>query len=162
MNVRLTYHERKMAWIVGAWRHESAESSGRKNKHGADPEKSLRNHALGAAGEMVVAKAIGVYWIPSVNTFKLPDVGAVQVRCRSGDSDKHELIVRDDDSPDEVFVLVASRGDGEFRVRGWIKGVDARVRDWRKAHGGREEAWFVPHANLHPMSLLSGMTPQPR
>lgn len=103
---------------------------------------------------MAVAKLMGIYWPGSVNTFKAHDLPGLEVRTRSEHA--YELIVREDDDPDTLFVLVTGKCP-EYYVRGFIKGSDAFSRpQWLRDHGGREPAYFIPHASLSPTELLMG------
>ncbi len=115
------------------------------------------DHVLGVCGEMVVCKLLGVYWEPTVNTFKAPDIGnRMQVRTRRRHS--YDLLVRDDDPDDDVFVLVTG-GPRDFVVRGWLDGETAKQERWRQAHGNREPAFFVPQQWLRDIESLVALAP---
>jgi hypothetical protein len=147
--VVLNEHELDLAGGVGVRRQVSALAAGRKDRHGMKPEDGWKVHVEGACGELAVAKYLGKYWDGSVDTFRrLPDLGNVEIRTRS----KHyyELIIRRDDDPEKFYVLVTGIAP-RYRVRGWIKGADARNSDWLRSHGNREEAWFVPTSQLQAM-----------
>lgn len=144
IEVRLTPIEVAVAAMVGVNRQNTAIRDGRPDRHGFEGP-GWNVHIEGAAGEMAVAKALGIYWPCAVNTFKMPDVGRLQVRTRS--DKKYDLIVRHCDSPHEVFVLVIGRVP-TFEVVGWIKGVDAQRDEWLQDYGGRPPAWFVPQKAL--------------
>jgi hypothetical protein len=136
-----------MAASVGLRRQVSAVASNLEERHGIDPDDGWRVHIEGACGELAVAKFLGRYWDGSVDTFRsLPDLGNVEIRTRS----KHvyDLIVRGDDDPQKFYVLVTGRAPF-YRVRGWIKGEEARKDEWLQSYGGREEAWFVPASALN-------------
>ena len=131
----------------GANRNLVSMKDGRKAAHGllaSDP--GWNNHIHGMCGEMAVAKVLGVYFEPTINTFKKADIGdSVQVKTRT--SHTYDLIVRRDDCDAHWFVLVTGVGF-EFRVWGAILGKDARRAEYLKDHGNRERAWFVPKENL--------------
>ena len=124
-----------------------------KHKHGfynssLDP---LCINVQGAIGEIVVAKAQNLYFMPTVNTFKAADIGSnVQVRLRT----KHEwqMIVRDDDDPDHIFVHVTGSGP-VYCIRGWAYGKDVMKPEYRQNHGNRIESWFVPEEALKPFQI---------
>lgn len=152
MKVTLTLEECKIAYATAIDRQADAMRRGLRGKHGADDdlELSIGLHLTGAAGEIAVAKALGVYWAPSVGTFKAPDLGSnVQVRTRTNDS--HDLIVRSDDSSSDYFVLVIGRLP-VFRIVGWILGADAKREQWVQMHGGRPPAYFIPQSELTPIN----------
>lgn len=153
MTVTLTESEMLQAVHVGALRQIAAIRKKLRDRHGAHPHLSWELHIQGACGELAVAKATGRYWPASVNTFKQDgDIGlSLQVRTRT--LDKYDLIVRDDDRDDDVFVLVTGLPP-TMRVRGWLYGKEAKQNVYRASHGDRDEAYFVPARNLHGMSTL--------
>jgi hypothetical protein len=109
-------------------------------------------HVEGACGELAFAKALNVYWAGTVNVYKDADVGAnIQIRTRS--KANYDLLIRSDDSDDEVFVLVTGTAP-TFRVVGWILGRDAKQGCWEQTHGNRPPAFFVPQSELRPISEL--------
>lgn len=151
--VTLTPAELLMCAHVGCMRQNAAVKDGRSNRHGRGEGGEYDDHIRGACGEYAAAQALGIPWRATVNTFKAPDLEhdglAYEVKTRSRHD--YELIVRDDDDPGRVFVLVTTETWLEYHVHGCIEGDRARRREWRKAHGGREAAWFVPQAALHPV-----------
>jgi hypothetical protein len=151
MRVVLTWNEVAVAAIVGMRRHIEALRAGRGDAFGRSDGDGWSAHIEGACGELAVAKSAGVYWAPSVNTFRAGgDVGRWQVRTRTRDD--YELLIRDNDRDDAEFVLVRGRAP-TFDVIGWIFGRDAKRDAWSKTHGGRPAAFFVPDCELLPMAL---------
>jgi hypothetical protein len=138
---------------LGVIRMYESHNHGGKHKHGfynsnLDP---LCINVQGAIGEIVVAKARNLYFMPTVNTFKAADIGNnVQVRLRT----KHEwqMIVRDDDDPDHIFVHVTGSGP-VYCIRGWAYGKDVMKPEYRQNHGNRIESWFVPEEALKPFQI---------
>ena len=102
--ITLSQRELSIAAQVGCARHIAAISNGRENAHGLGKANAWNLHIEGCAGEMAAAKALGYYWTPSVNTFKIGgDIGeAIQVRTRSKHT--YELIIRPDDRDGDTFV----------------------------------------------------------
>lgn len=99
---------------------------------------------IGAIAEMAVAKYLGVYWEPTVNTFKAADVAGLQVRASQ--LENACLIVRPGDSKDDTYVLVIV-GDNQCRIAGWCFGLFAMVdKHWRG------DAWWVPQEDLAELS----------
>ena len=146
--VVLTWSEMMQAAMCGAMRNIAAMRDGRQPAprvpHSA--ENTWTIHIEGAAGEMAFAKHAGFYWGATVNSFKLPDVGAIQVRTRSRHS--YDLIIRRGDCDDDVFVLVTGIAP-RFVIRGWIGAREAKSHpEWIQTHGEGEAAWFVPQAAL--------------
>lgn len=149
IEVSLSKMEALMAVNVGLMRHFSSLFAGRADKHGAREAWDL--HIEGACGELAVAKVTGAYWDAAIDVFKRPDVGGLQVRTRSRHD--YELIVRVNDRDSDRFVLVTGRCP-RYVIRGFIVGADAKQQRWLKAHGDREEAYFVPHDALTPLTAL--------
>ena len=104
MKVKLTKSEMFFAAMIGVMRNIEALEHDRKDKHGHDgPGWNIQ--VEGACGEMASAKAQGLYWDGSVNTFKDgDDICGCQVRTRS--KSHYELIIRKDDNPQAIFNLV--------------------------------------------------------
>lgn len=149
MNVTLTWYEVALAGGVGIRRYAEAVRRSRLDKYGFSGH-PLMVHVEGALGEMAYAKAAGVYWDGSVDTFKHGgDVGAVHVRTRSRHD--YDLIVRADDDPDAIYVLVTGSCPS-YLVRGWIRGRDAHRDEWQQRYGSRPPAFFVPAELLNPFT----------
>jgi hypothetical protein len=115
-----------------------------------------------AYGEFAVAKFLGLPEPDGVNTWHAPDVGdRIQVRSigitepGGPPPETKSLIVRPNDSPHHVFVLVwvdmtAARETRDCRILGFMEGGDAQLHAW-----WREDAWFVPQSALRPASELA-------
>lgn len=152
--VKLSIPELYTAANIGVLRQIESVRKGLPDKHGFDGMNGWSVHIDGAAGEIAVAKCLGTYWGGSCNTFKTEgDVGKLEVRTRS--KDYYDLIVRDDDRDDSIFVLVIHPTGREYTVVGWITGRDAKQNKWRKDYGGRPPAYFVPQSELRDISELT-------
>lgn len=151
MKITLTKGEMFLAAQNGTLRVIESIIKGLQDRHGFDgPGWDI--NVEGAAGEIAAAKALGTYWGGTVNTFKsMGDVGDLEVRTRS--KDYYELIVREGDNSNAIFILVTGQSPN-YNVVGWIKASDAKQKRWRKTHGGRPPAYFVPHENLRPLEEL--------
>lgn len=149
--VTLTWHECAMAAVVGNLRYLSSIKQGRVGRHGFSGGK-WTEHIEGACGEYALAKYLGVHWDGSVDAFDRADVGRLEVRTRR----RHDwdLIVRLDASDSSPFVLVTGSAP-QFRVRGWIRGCDAKREAWLSNHGNYATAYFVPASALRSMSDLN-------
>ncbi len=151
MNVSLEWFEVSRAALVGVSRNVEAMRKGYRQKLRGKDE-SWERHVLGALGECAFAKATNRYWSGSVNTFKAADVGDnIQIRTRSQHA--YDLIVRDDDRDDDVYVLVTG-GPTDFTLHGWMRCSDAKSPKFKANYGNYGEAYFVPKSALHPMDPL--------
>lgn len=148
--VTLTWHEVLMASEIGRTRQLEAIRRYRADRHGFAGA-GWSEHIEGACGELAVAKSLGVYWDGAINTFSREDLPDLQVRTRSRHD--YDLIVRPQDSDDHIWVLVTGKCP-TYRVRGWIRGRDAKQPLWERTHGDRPPAYFVPALELYPMDEL--------
>ena len=94
-----------------------------------------------ACSELAVAKLTGKYWSGSVNTFKSPDVGGLQVRHTLHNDGC--LIVGSHDADNEWYVLVVGRVP-VFSICGKILGREAK----KEHHREDDTSWFVPQGAL--------------
>lgn len=109
-------------------------------------------HIEGACGEAAAAQATGRFWPGSIGTYRNgTDVMGFEVRTRS--QPDWDLIIRDDDADDRVFVLVTGRAP-LFNVCGWILAKDGKLPQYLRAYGNRAPAYFVPQSALNPMATL--------
>jgi hypothetical protein len=116
------------------------------------------NHIEGACGELAVAKLLNIYWPASVDTFlEVPDVGCLEVRTRRQDT--YDLLVRDQDSDDRIYVHVTGVIP-VFTVWGWMWGGEAKHDRWKRSYAERPDAYFIPSKHLKPMRKLIDMIEQ--
>ncbi|NBW09696.1 MAG: hypothetical protein EBR82_16900 [Caulobacteraceae bacterium] len=148
--IELAWYEVHMATSVANLRQIMALRDGRQDAHGfaGDP---WRVHMEGACGEMALAKFLGVYWSGSVDAFRLPDVGSLQVRTRS--SHEYDLIVRHADSDESRYVLITGQAP-RYVIHGWMLGKDAKQSHYYKTYGDRPGAFFVPQSDLRDITLI--------
>lgn len=142
IEITLSPAELACARTVAALRHYSAQLRGSRDAHGLERQTSDDAHYAGVCAEMAAAKALGLYWPASVNSYKAPDLMPDwQVRGRSRHD--YELIVRRDDPDEHRYVLVTGLAP-KLVVRGWLWGREAKREEWLRTHGGRPAAYFVP------------------
>lgn len=155
LKVQLTPFEVAMAAQVGCRRQIESLIKGLKPAYGASPEGAWSIHIEGACGEIAVAKAMGVYWDGSVNTFGKPDIVGSSLQIRTRSKENYDLIVRTKDKDDEVMVLVTGIAP-IFEIRGWMVARDAKQHRFLQTYGGRDAAYFVPSKELKPIEELAG------
>ena len=151
--IALTSSELEMGAACGVSRNVSSIIAGRKNAHGKSEDTPNWNiHIEGALGEIAVARYLNIFWSPTVNTFRAPDLGKnLQVRTRS--SHDYDLIVRPTDSDTDLFVLVTGIAP-IYTIWGYIQGQDAKKEELVKDYGSRPKAFFVPKKLLIPIEIL--------
>lgn len=156
VRVSLSWHEVSFAAQVGITRQLHALRDSRPDAFGRGAEEGWSDHIEGACGELAAAKALAIYWEPTVNTFKTGgDVGRHQVRTRSRSD--YQLLVRQSDPDDALFILVRGRAPS-LTVVGWMRGRDAKRAEWSKTHGGRPAAFFVPDDELQDIANIRDTT----
>ena len=151
MEVTLTVPEMNLA-LQSAWLRIMVSTAKGLNAATTKPRPFLtriKEEVVGAVAEVAVAKAVGGFFVPSVNTFhRVPDI-LHDVEVRATDDRNGRLIVRDNDSNDRRYLLVTTDGLNSTIV-GWMTGGDAKQDHWRANPGGYRESWFVPQHALRP------------
>lgn len=105
----------------------------------------------GAIGELAVAKSLGVYWHPTVNEGKSPDVAGYQVRATN--RSPGYLIIRPASVKNEVYIFCTIKFP-IVKICGWMWLVDAKVPAFlRKADDKGPEAHWVPQSKLMRTTL---------
>ena len=149
IEISLTKEDMEWADRIATNRQDEAVKAGKRDSHGFNGIDGLNKHKLGAAGELAVAKALGVIWDATVNTYKAPDLGeCVQVRTRS--KHDYDMLVRANDKDDEVFIHVTGQPPNLI-VHGWLYGKDAKQEKWKQNYGNRPSAYFIPTSELNQL-----------
>lgn len=151
MKITLTIGEMHLAAQNGCLRQIESMAKGLQDKHGFEGP-GWNIHIEGAAGEIAVAKALGIYWGGSVNSFRTEnDVGKFEVRTASKNG--YKLIVREQDKDSNIYILVTGSAP-HFEVVGWMYGGDAKQKKYENAPNGRAAAYFVPQSDLRAIDEL--------
>lgn len=147
-----------MAAQIGLMRQLLSACRSRRDAHGFSGL-GWSEHIEGACGELAVAKHLDIHWWGGVDAFSEPDLPNLQVRTRSRHD--YDLIVRETDSDMEVFVLVTGRCP-QYKIRGWLRGRDAKRSEWLHSYSERPRAYFVPASQLKPVEDLRKFFPGPK
>lgn len=134
-DVVLEAHEIRHAALIGVGRNLVAK---RQRRRPLIPgSNTFLADIAGAVAELVVAKALGVYWAPNVggNDHVRGDVGMFQVRS----SAQPFLVIRDRDLDEQPYVLVTGQPP-DMSIRGWLYAREAKTSEYRDPGGG----WAVP------------------
>lgn len=159
MLVTLTWQEIRLAAEVGVTRRIVSMRDNRLNAAGYRGNEPWDVDILGAMGEVAVAKALCLYWSPSVNTFKLPDVGDLHVRATRYGTGK--LIVRPND-PDGTYLLVIALLP-KFKIVGYCSAQYAKQDEFRsQPDSTRPSCWAVPQSRLAQFSWMVNAYAQPQ
>ena len=150
MRVHLNWYEVLYGAYVGVMRKvQSLKDGGLGSRHSGNPwDRDIE----GALAESAVAKALGIYFPASINTFKAPDLGKNYQVKRTGDYNRC-LIVRPGDNDDEIAILDVGK-TADHELVGWLRQGDAKTDKYKANPNETGEAYFVPIADLHPMSEL--------
>ena len=146
ITVTLTPLELEVAKVVGDKR---CSESVRLQLDGTTKRDPLRTHEeinfQGAAGEMAFCKAMSLYWLPTVNTFKAPDVGE-NIEVKTTDyANGHLLISYGSLKLEVTYVLVIRSGD-VFKVIGWMQGIHINSDKYFRPH---DNSFWVPQSDLN-------------
>jgi len=151
MLIKLTPHNLFHAGMVGVSRHIKGAS--KKGRYGADNVKAgWQINCDGAAGEMAVAKAFNLYWDGALGNFNAKDVGKLQVRTNP--NDWGDLILHPKDDDEDIFILVLSHLAPTYRLKGWLKGADGKLKKWWRDGAKGRPAYFVPQSALSPIKEI--------
>jgi hypothetical protein len=141
------------AATVGAQRRINGMKKSRPAYHGADTRHNeWQIDIIGCIGELALAKALNLYWDPSVvdNLQTIPgDVGFYQVR-----STQHlggHLFVHEYDKPEAPYVL-AIVWNHKVKLAGWIYGKEREIGEPRSS--GTHTTYWIPQKDLRPMEEL--------
>jgi len=162
MSYKVTLNQEELAYAtsVGKLRQDEAVKAHRTASYDFKGDE-LAIHVMGACGELAVAKVLELDWSAPVNTFKSGgDVGKLQVRTskkmRVSGQKKSRMIIRHDDSSDDLFVFAWQEDENNYEVVGYIKGADAKQEKWfwAKPSNGRSPAYFVSDIHLRDIKEL--------
>lgn len=102
----------------------------------------------GAIAEYAFAKYAKIFWAPSINTFKEPDVGIFQVRSTSYKNG--QLIIQKNDRDNDPYVLLRGAYHN-WEVAGWMRGKDAKQDQYWKEE---KNSYWVPATDLEPIETI--------
>lgn len=168
VEVTLTWAEMLIAANIGCMRNVQSLKMGRgridspTNQFGG-MDYAWSTNIEGAAGEMAVAKHLGLFWSGAVGDISASDVGGYQVKTNTSRK-WDDLILRKWNRPDRIYISVLSfiapaPGAARFVITGWINGIDAiQERYWREGLPGMP-AYFVPRSVLHALDTLPTAAP---
>ena len=154
IKVTLTGFELFQAAMVGAKRYIESLRMDLPQRPGFRPGEVNRMDVdfEGACGELAVAKALGMYWGGTVNTFQSGgDLGnGIEVRTTRF----HCLIIRPKDKDDVPYVLVKGQAP-HYEIAGWMLGRDGKQEKYLKTFDPEKPpAYFVPRKDLRPIEEL--------
>jgi len=153
LDVALTMHEYCEAHWRAFVRDRKANTYRMAPTNGADM--SIGPHVMGAAGERAAAKALcldwdqfldgdgGIDFPPDIGIRTTLDGRYCRLKCYPNDADRYR------------FVLVIMRKNltvPSFTLAGWMYGSDAKQQRYWGSPNDRALAYFVPVADLRPMS----------
>lgn len=161
--VELNELELVLGGLVGVMRAAAAICRHRQNRaKGIDETNRWTRDVEGALGEIAAAKALDLFWAGAAGAdyratkAEGGDVGRLQVRLRIASclDQTKRLIIQERDNAGDDFLLVVGRAP-TYRLVGWHNAGEAkRHPEWIQNPGNYGEAWFVPQANLYPLSTL--------
>lgn len=150
VKVTLTVAEARMAAAVGVERRIQSVLAGDKQRHGATDTWTL--NIDGALGELAAAKALGIFWPASVNTYHTTGDLGPGLEVRTAGKPDYGLVIRDAD-PEGKYILVT----GEmpvYLVHGWAFRSDVKPEHRRELGNGRPAPFIIPQVELRDLSDL--------
>ena len=161
MIVELEWYEYKMAAQVGLDRKVQSILNGHKDRYGSvwTPISDVGWSVVSAVAECAVAKALGMYWDGSINTFSRPDLGDYEIKAQLHhkiDPNKHSnfLVIKPNAPDDLLHVLVLSHSNTRYEVVGFMKASDAKVARYERQVGTRPKFYGIPAEDLTDIRLL--------
>mgnify|MGYP003643451737 CR=1 FL=1 len=153
MIIELSWMEMMSAGQVGLMRQIEASKRNRSPRFPESyPGQLLANHVNAAIAEMAVCRLLGVYWVPSVNQFHVPDLEEHNIEVRY--STRADLKVRGDEQEARI-VSVTGDPFGKLEIAGWCWGREAINDRYKKDPGNRgKPAFFIPHSALSAIEDL--------
>ena len=152
VEVSLSFPELLLAAQVGTFRQVSNTFNKRKPGNNHPDDLPYYDHFLGAIGEYVVAKWLGIFWSGSIGNMRAADVGPYEVKLRS----KHyyDLVLQRHNSADALYILVTGLGP-EFIIQGGLWGHDGKQDNYwgEKGTKGRPAFW-IPQEDLMTPSQI--------
>lgn len=148
MQIILNDNEVLVSGYVGMRRNAEALCRGR-TPHFPEkfPGEMWTKHIEGAHAECAVARALGLYWGFTVNTFHKPDIVNTSLEVRW--STRRDVKVR----PDDSGIIVSVSGlCPRYTINGWIMAEAAKRPEWRCDKP--PPCYFVPLEELQPITEL--------
>ena len=143
IKVQLDYDAIKEAAYIGVDRQIDNLRNHRRPAYGSGRKNDWQKAIEGCLGEKAVSEAFGIYWDGNVGNLTAADVGNIDVRTTS--LHNGSLIIHHRDHDNRPFVL-ATGINGEYYLRGWLKGGDGKKEEyWKKTD---RPAFFVPQSVL--------------
>jgi hypothetical protein len=149
--IQLSPTEIKVACMVGTLRRQTSKEGGMRDRAGRPNDWSA--DIEGAAGEIALAKYLGIYYEPTNKTFELPDVGVVEVKT----STRLMEIPIPPTIPDDRIVCGVFGLIPDFRIGGWIMGAEAKKFRLVVKTQGYPPAHWIPIEELAPAVELQEM-----
>ena len=155
MQIELSSVELMDAATQGIRRRISAMSANRQNI-GVPTNRKWEQDIIGAIGEMVLAKHLGIYWQPEVSKpdTEVGDVLGLQVRTTPYKNG--HLVLNKTDNDADIFVLVTGNGaaDSTWFIRGWQYAFLGKKEKYWDCKEKNRYAYFVPQEELKSVQSL--------
>lgn len=153
VEITLTPWEFKFCAEVASARMATSNDAGwnHASTYRRDHLQRMTEEIVGACGEMAAAKALNVFWSPSVNTFHRSSDLPGGIEVRSTTEIANSLIVRDNDRDDWAYILVVGNPP-IMTVVGWLFGYEAKSEKFLRNPHNNRPAWFVPQPELTPIN----------
>lgn len=154
--VPLTSEDMQLAFRYAREQNTQAKTQGCRDRYGAKYRPMDLGEFVGKCGELGVAKHFQIPYNGSLNSFKGPDVGKLQVRTTTRRRKDANLIVRDRDHVNDAFILVwpPTKNDHSVILCGWEYGRGVRSRGRLMNPFGHYPMWVMDYDKVRPMESL--------
>lgn len=153
MKVKLTLAEMMLAAQVGVMRQVNNKKHGRSHRYGATDSNAWQIAIEGALGEAALAKALGVYWSGNIGRLSAADVGGIEIRTTPY---RQGCLILHPGDQDEAAFFLAVGCQGDYEIKGWIRGAEGKQdRFWKDPTGAGRWAFFVPQGELRGVEMFN-------
>ena len=150
---------------VGVERRISGLKDGRQPAYGIKAGAQWNEDIEGAGGEMMAAKALGLFWSGTIGVVRAPDLEgyAQRIEVRTTPYRDGHLLLHPNDPDNAVCILVVG-STPRFELKGWILAKDGKLKEYWGELKGQEgrPAFLVQQAALRPFPIVAAAPSPPR
>lgn len=146
ITVTLTPLELDVAKMVGEFRCKESYRLQLDGTSKRDPSRTHEEIGIqGASGELAFCKGMNLYWLPTVNTFKAPDIGE-NIEIKTTDYSNGHLLISYSSLKLEVTYVLVIRKSNVFTIVGWMQGFHINSEKYFRKE---DNSFWVPQSDLN-------------
>lgn len=140
ITVTLTDVGERAAAEVAEWRVREAKRLNARDRFGID---SVDSHYWGCAGEIAIARYLGLPWRAASGEWAVADVGRYEVRAVAPGA-RWAAKAKDNDPPERAVAIVVMRTRRQAGIAGWTTVEEIRrLGRWEDPGKRNAPAWFL-------------------